>query len=66
MMAPNKQQVHQTGIQDKGPIDVTAELTYIAGQKEGNFKKDETPGTFGDIVAVDEVVLETEWKTSVW
>jgi len=62
MMAPNKQQVYQTGIQDKGPIDVTAELTYIAGQKEGNFKKDETPGTFGDIVAVDEVVLETEWK----
>ena len=40
MMGPGRQQVYQTGIQDKGPIDVTAELTYVAGQNTGNFKKD--------------------------
>ena len=40
MLAPNKQQAFQTGIQDKTPIDVTAELTYIAGQNTQNIKKD--------------------------
>ena len=40
MMGPGRQQVYNTGIQDKGPIDVTGEITYVAGQNTGNFKKD--------------------------
>ena len=31
MMGPNRQQIYNTGIQDKGPIDVTGEITYVAG-----------------------------------
>ena len=60
MIGPNRQAVYQTGIQDRTPVDVTAELTYIAGHT-ANFKK-ETPGTFGEIACPSEVILETEFK----
>ena len=53
-MVGQKQVAFQTGIQDRTPIDVTAnEVTYVGAQKKV------TTGTFGEIRDPQEIIMDT-------
>ena len=52
----NRQEAFNTGIQNRDPRDVTAEITYVAGATH-NLKPD--TGTFAEIRAPEEIILET-------